>query len=164
MYSFEVPQDPPLLAAVAIVAIRHGQLDHMLRLAIKSITQVTIREVLDATSRLGSNDLRNRARKLARQRLGEGPALIRFEALLERSKRATTPRNELLHSVWAFDTDRNPVIKDDDHAWVEPPSIEKLESVADDLAEIAYDLNEARLNGFLREALELAGPISRDRQ
>jgi hypothetical protein len=78
----DVPEDPDLLRALATVGIRHTHLDHMLRMTIKTLTNVTPREALDATSVTGSAALRKRIWKLAKTRIGDGTALVRLEALL----------------------------------------------------------------------------------
>ena len=46
-----MPEDPAVLAAVGKIALRHGQLDHVLRMTIKSLTGVSMNEALDATAR-----------------------------------------------------------------------------------------------------------------
>jgi len=87
-----MPEDPAVLAAVGKIALRHGQLDHVLRMTIKSLTGVSMNEALDAPARQGSRELRERIRKLARRRLGEGVAIAQLEAILERCRRATEKR------------------------------------------------------------------------
>ena len=156
MFLMDIPGDPSLLAALGKVAIRHGQLDYVLRMTVKSIRELPISEALDATARQGSRELRERVRKLAKQKLGEGEPLTRLDALLERSRRATDKRNELLHRLWAHQLDGEPVIRDDDHNWLPIPSVADLEHWADELATLATALNEARLEGFLKAALDRA--------
>jgi hypothetical protein len=156
--TLRIPDDPAILAAVGKVALRHGQLDHVLRMTVKIILQLSRREALDATARQGSWELRARVRKLAKQKIGEGEAFVHLDALLERSRRATDRRNEFLHRVWAYGEDGNPIIHDDDHRSQPIPSVEDLEAVATEFAHVAFELNEARLNGFLREALLAAAP------
>jgi hypothetical protein len=97
MIYFKLPDDPALLAAVAKVAVRHGQLDYVLRMAVKSIERLTIRQGLDATERQGSAALRERVRKLARKKLGEGRALVLLDAML-------AERGEQLNDVTSFST------------------------------------------------------------
>jgi hypothetical protein len=92
-----------ILAAIGAIALRHGQLDNALRMTIKDLTGVDQTEALDATVRDGSGELRERIRKLARQRLGDGAALVRLQALLTRVRRATDKRNELMHAVWGVE-------------------------------------------------------------
>lgn len=152
----EYPGDPALLAALGKVAIRHGQLDYVLRMTVKSILALPIPEALDATARQGSRELRERVRKLAKQKLGEGEPLTRLDALLERSRRATDKRNELFHRLWAHQLDGEPVIRDDGHNLLPIPSVAELEHWAEELATVATELNVARLEGFLRAALDRA--------
>ena len=151
---FSLPDDPALLAAVGRVAIRHGQLDHVLRMMVKTLTGITIEEALDATERQGSAALRGRVRKLAKQKLGEGEALVRLDALLARAGRVTKRRNELLHSLWAHQLDGQGVMRGDDGKWYDHPAIAELDALVSSLEEVAWELNGARLEGFLKEALE----------
>ena len=151
---FSMPDDPALLAAVGKVAIRHGQLDHVLRMTVKTIMRLTIREALDATERQGSAALRQRVRKLAKQKLGEGDALVRLDDLLTRAGRATKRRNELLHALWAAQLDGQGLIRRDDGKWYDHPTVPELDALVSDLEAVIRDLNWGRLEGFLKEALE----------
>lgn len=154
MITLDIPTDPQLLASVGKVALRHGQLDYVLRMTVKSILKLSIRDALDATDRQGSRGLRDRVRKLAKKRFGEGDTLVRLDALLARSRRATADRNEVLHSLWARSKDGEPIIRDDDgYAFRPVPTVAELEEMADKLADAASELNDARMNGFLKEAL-----------
>jgi hypothetical protein len=111
MVGHGLPTDEKILAAVGSIALRHGQLDNALRMTIKDLTGVDRTEALDATARDGSRELRERIRKLARQRLGDGAALVRLQALLTRAARATEKRNELMHAVWGTELDGGPMIR-----------------------------------------------------
>jgi hypothetical protein len=154
MIYLHIPNDPAVVAALGRIAIRHGQLDYILRMTIKSLAGISIKDALDATARLGSRDLRLRVGKLAKQRLGDGEALLRLEAILQRAAKATDKRNEVLHSLWAHELDGAPVIRnEDDHSFRAIPTPIELDDVADNLAAIATELNDTRLRGFLFEAL-----------
>jgi hypothetical protein len=148
-----LPEDPLVLAAIGKIALRHGQLDYSLKMAVKTLTNTTIPEAIDATERQSSRDLRERIRRLARKRVGEDDALVRLDALLERARRATDRRNELLHGLWAQELDGGSVIRARGIEFEPIPTVKDLEAVADALAQIAKDLNFARLDGFLRDAL-----------
>jgi len=151
----DIPEDKNVLAALGRIAVRHGQLDHLFRLTVKTILNISITEALDATDGFSSRDLRKRVRQLAKQKLGEGDALVRLDALLSRASRATGKRNDILHSVVAYDEHGNPYVKDDDHQWKPHPNATELQAVADELAAVASDLNKARfLDGFLATALQ----------
>lgn len=151
-----VPDDPGLLAALGTVALRHAHLEHVLRMTIKTLANVSIEEALDATAFEGSRTLRERIRKLARRRLGEGPALVKLEALLERARRATEERNDLLHSPWAQILDGDMQIRTLDHGWKPLPTVAELGELEVELASLVKELNDARLRGYIFEALQKA--------
>ena len=88
-------------AAFGKVAIYHANLDHALKLMVKSLCDLEPKEALRATSRQGSSALRERIRKLAYQRFGEGTALVKLDALLCEARLVTDERNHALHSVLA---------------------------------------------------------------
>jgi hypothetical protein len=148
-----LPEDPLVLAAIGKIALRHGQLDYHLKMTVRTLTDTTIPEAIDATERQSSRDLRERVRRLARMRIGEGGALVQLDALLERARRVTARRNELLHGLWAQELDGGPVMRAHGLEFGPIPTVQDLEAVADALAQIAKDLRFARLDGFLRDAL-----------
>ena len=84
MMMFHVPEDPGLLAAFGEVALRHEHLSHILRMTIKTFAGVEVNEALDATAFDGASMLRERVRKLAKQRLGEGQALVKGKGFVVR--------------------------------------------------------------------------------
>lgn len=154
MMKFHVPDDPALLAVLGTISLCHSHLDHVLRMMIKTLTEVTVEEALDATVFEGSASLRNRIKKLAKRRLGDGTALVQLQALLERCRRATEYRNDLIHSIWAQDADGgDAAVRTGDHDWKPLPTIDELDALSDELRSLAYELNTARLDGFLSEAL-----------
>src|ERR1700733_7993586 len=95
---FHVPDDLQFLAAWARVSIRHAHLEYSLRMMVRTLEGLSIQEALDATAHTGPGKLRKRILKLARRRLGDGAALIRLQAILERSRQASERRNVLLHN------------------------------------------------------------------
>ena len=153
MISFHIPQDSELLGALGIIALRHAHLDYILRMTIKTLGEVTIQQALDATAFESSRGLRDRIRKLAKQKLGEGNPLIQLQALLERFKRATEKRNDLIHTIWACELDGEALRRTNDHNWKPLPTIEELNSLSEELTVLTNELNNARLLGFLAEAL-----------
>jgi hypothetical protein len=153
MITFHVPTDKDLLAAFGEVALRHEHLTHILRMTIKTLARLRVDEALDATVYDGSRQLRERIRKLARQRLGEGEALLKLQAILERCRRATDRRNELIHGIWAKELDGEPLRRTNDHSWHPLPTADDLRALARELQTLTDELNTARLDGFLSEAL-----------
>lgn len=154
MVTFHVPDDQGLLAAFGEVSLRHEHLTHILRMTIKTLADLEVGEALDATAFEGAAALRERIKKLARQRIGEGRALLQLQALLERCRRATESRNELVHSVWAKELDGKARRRRNDHSWRALPSIRTLKRLNNEIQALTLALNQARLEGFLHEALQ----------
>jgi hypothetical protein len=154
MMMLHIPSDKDLLAAFGEVALRHEHLSHILRMTIKTLARLRVDEALDATAYDGARELRERVRRLARQRLGEGEPLLKLQALLERCRRATERRNELMHGIWAKELDGEAVRRGTDHTWHPLPTREELTALASELQNLSEALNTARLDGFLSEALE----------
>jgi hypothetical protein len=151
---FHIPPDKDLLAVIGEVALRHEHLNHILRMTIKTLARLEIGEALDATAYDSTSQLRERIKKLARQRLGEGAPLLKLQALLERCKRASERRNDLIHSVWGQELDGPPGRRGAGQDWQTLPSTTDLVNLAADIMQLTGELNEARLGGFLHEALE----------
>jgi len=152
MISFHVPKDSEILAAVGEIAIRHEQLNHILKMTVKSLTGVKPAEALKATMYEGSAQLRDRVRKNARKRLGEGAPLVKLQALLADCKRLTDKRNDLIHGLWAEETG-NAQIRDAYGNSRPTPTIPELRELADELDQLTGRLNFVRLKGFLFQAL-----------
>jgi len=119
---------------------------------IKTFTEVTIQEVVDATRYENSRSLRERVRKLAKTKLGEGAALVKLQALLVRCGRATDKRNDVIHSLWAYELDGEHKIQADDHSWKLPPTIDQLNDLFGEIEKLIQDIIFARAEGFIFEA------------
>ena len=162
MITFHVPEDKALLAAFGEVALRHEHLNHILRMTIKTLARLRPHEAFDATAYDGSRQLRERIRKLARQRLGEGEPLLKLEAILERCRRVTERRNELTHGIWAKELDGEPMRKGSDQNWYPLPTLDELKALANQIWLLSDELNTARLDGFLSAALSKRRQQSND--
>lgn len=154
-----VPEDAEFLKGVARVTICHAHLDHSLRMCIKSLAGLSAQDALEATEYEGSRTLRDRIRKLARMRLGEGQALLKVQALMKRCEDLTEQRNPLAHSVIAlhhYSGSTSPIAMRwmADRSWESLPSADELNKLADALTATASELHHARLNGWLSEALQ----------
>jgi hypothetical protein len=151
--TLDIPGDSVLLVAVGSVNLRHSQLDHMLKMTMKVLTGVTIEDAMDANAFKTSGILRARVLKLAKARFGEGKVFIQLEALLERCRRATERRNELVHSTWARRSLDGVHAVHGPEGWETPPAVQSLCDLADEIHQLSMELNYARLHGFLAEAL-----------
>jgi hypothetical protein len=154
MLMFHVPEDQPLLAAIGEVTLRHEHLTHILKMTIKSIAELSPREAVDATQYEGPRTIRERIQKLARQKLGEGESLLKLQALLTRAGRLSERRNALTHGLCAQELDGDPGIMEEFGVLRPLPSVDELNSLAKEIEALTNELNEARLYGFLKIALE----------
>jgi hypothetical protein len=160
MIVFHVPSDERLLAAFGAIALRHEHMNHILKMTIKSLTGVTPGEAIAATMFESSAQLRERVRKIARKRLGDGAALVKLQAILANCKRLSERRNELVHGLWAQDLDGDAHVRDAYGETRPLPTVEELYGLARELEQLTGRLNFERLEGFLRDALETRGHAS----
>lgn len=151
--TFHIPEDKELLAALGEVALRHEHLNRILIMTIKSIAGITTAEAIDATQYQSSRMLRDRIRKLAKQKLGEGEPLLKLQALITRAGRLTKKRNDLVHTIWAEELDGEPGLLGETGELHPLPSVDELYDLAEEMASLTSELNEARLSGFLMAAL-----------
>lgn len=154
MLGFYIPDDQELLVALGKVTLQNEHLNHILKMTIKSLANLTPQEAFDATQFEGSRILRDRIRKLARQCLGEGESLLKLQALLTRAGHLTDRRNALTHGLWAKELDGDPGIMRDFGELRPLPSVVELESLASEIRDLTDELNRARLEGFLRVTIE----------
>ena len=150
-----LPQDPQILAAIGAVAVRHGQLDYGLRMTVKSISGIGLKPALDATEGMSSHELRRLVRKMGRKKLGDtSNSCLLLAALLTRAQEVTRQRNELMHGLWAFDlAEGRDRFRHKGKDWRETPGADELLALAGETAQIAGELHEARMHGFLKKAL-----------
>ena len=143
------------LAAIGKITLSHAWLDYALRMTVMDLAGVTKNEALDGTARQGSRELRERVRRLGKTRLGEGPALVKLDALVHRAERATEQRNHLLHSVWARNLDRDgDFLREPDHSFRPAPTAKELENLTAEILDVVYSVINARLDAFLKAALK----------
>jgi hypothetical protein len=147
-----IPPDRDLLAAIGEMALRHEHLSDVLRMTIRSLSELEVSEVRKATAFYGAAQLRNRVEKLARRRFGECEELHQLQALLERCRLASDKRNDLVHSLWAqeFEGDFGRLV----HGKVVPlPTTAEVHAISEELMHLTAELIEARFGGYLSQAL-----------
>ena len=148
-----IPQNAELLAAIGAVAISHGHLDYTLKMLIKTLADVSIQEARYALAYENSSILRDRAKKLARQVLGEGKALLKVQAFLGRCKHVTEKRNDLIHRLYLEDWLGGAFVGGDDGSVKPLPTIEEVRALLDEIRQMHVEFNHDRLAGWLEEAL-----------
>ncbi|WP_297832591.1 hypothetical protein [Pseudomonas sp.] len=147
------PSDPVILAEVGKISLMHGHLDYMLKMLIVTFTGASHQEVLDATKYEGSRSLRERIKKIAKSKLGDGKVLIQLQALLERCARSSDKRNDLVHSLWAYELDGQHHVQAADHTWKPGPTIDDLKEVCAELEGLIQEIIFARAEGLFSEAV-----------
>jgi hypothetical protein len=151
MISLGLPKDPAVLVAIGKVAIRHGQLDHGLKLTTRSIRGISVGQALAETKRKSPHQLQALVEEHAWARFGETPNLVRIRELLRRARQATDHRNSVLDDLWATESDSAPI-----HVPGRKPRalprVAELEAVADSLFSVVKELDHERHRGCLREA------------
>jgi hypothetical protein len=153
MITMELPSDPKVVEAFGKVAIRHAQLDRLLQMMVKTLAGTTIDEALLATRRMGSRELRDLIRKLAKQRLGDGIPMVKLRAILQEVENVTEERNDVLHSPIALTEEGEWVATGKDAQLKKSPTTAELESLAKRINEVGMRMTYARLEGWLFEAL-----------
>ncbi len=148
------PDDRDWLAAFGKVAAHAALLDFVMSMTIKVITEVSVEDALRATKRTTASALRKRVRKLAKDRLGDGPAFIELEAILCMAEAVAENRNYLIHSVFVSDEAENLIIQDPVRGHLPIPTAEDLETLASQIEQVHGMLNHSRLKGSLRAALD----------
>lgn len=163
MMTLYVPEDKAMLAAYGELTILHEHLILALRMTIKTLANLGVKEALDATAPENTSGLRDRIRKLAKQRLGEGEALLKLQAIIEECRQATEKRNSYVHDVVMQDSNGEPWRRGKDHILKPLPTEEDLKILNAEIQRLANELIKVRLEGFLAEALSKRPPMIQDR-
>jgi hypothetical protein len=150
--ALEFSGDRGLLEAAGKISLAHGQLELMLRMTIKTLTGLSVQDALDATVNSKTWELRKDIVKLFRQKTNDVTLQYKLKSLLGRCEQLSEQRNKLLHNAWAIAPDGSVVTKGEKHAWGIAPSADELNSLASEIKKCVELLNEARLNGFIRDA------------
>jgi hypothetical protein len=120
---FYMPDDE-LLKQLGRVAIRHGHLDYVMRLAIKRLLGISTDDPGYATETRGmSRELRKTLRTHAAAKL-EGELLELLESLIVHAEAVTTLRNRVIHAVWMRVPGQEPRLYDKDRNYPLPTAVQ----------------------------------------
>lgn len=159
MISFHVPKDKDLLSVLGVLTLRHEHMNHILKMTIKSLAGLTPEEAANALRFEGARSLRQRISKLAKRELGEGKPLLKLQSLLGRAGNLTDKRNNYVHGIWAKELDGDAGILDVPGEMAPLPTVSDLEKLGDDIEELTIELNQARLDGWLKDAINSKGQV-----
>ena len=149
--TLDVPDVPGLLEAAGKVALAHGQLELMLRMTIKTLDGLEVRDALKLTKQMKNWQLRKAIEDKFFQKTRDPALHERLRGLLRECKELSEERNRLLHNAWAIATDGSIVTKGETHAWGPAPNANQLTTLARQIKQCTETLNEARLRGFIKD-------------
>jgi hypothetical protein len=153
----EIPDNKPLMEAMGRVAIRHSQLDSMLKYVLKTLSGQSVEVIFKNHAGWLTSRLQTHVREVAARKLS-GEPLEKLISILDRCEAATESRNDFVHSFWQAVADSNPkqyrMLRVDGVTISELPTVTELLAVSRELLVLADELNEARRSGFLAKALE----------
>jgi hypothetical protein len=156
----KIPDDIPTLTAVGRIALRHSQLDRLIRLTLKHSGQEGYTDTTTGKMRVNFSKSLKALKKLVKEKATTEQPLNELRALLDRAKKVTRTRNDLLHSLWAEHDGK--MIMDGDEGAGPAPSIAKLTQFYGELTGIVMELNESRLRGDLTKITDR--PIKKRRE
>lgn len=151
MMLLEIPDDPELLAAVARVAIAHGHHELIMKRTLKTVNGWELEAADAALKRRSISTVRQWLRNDLARRLGAAPEVDRMAELLDRSEALSDRRNDLMHGIWCRELDGERMHLGD--AGLTIPAPADLDDLAWAIKAITDQINDARLNAWLAEAL-----------
>ncbi|MFQ5482048.1 MAG: hypothetical protein ACE5ER_04750 [Nitrospinaceae bacterium] len=142
---FHIPEDEKLLAALGVLVLRHGHLEHILKMTIRTLENLSIPDALEETKRKGPRQLRTRIGKEADKNFNPGATRNKLNEIMERSEKATEKRNFFVHNMWAYELDEEALILDENMNRHPLPTIQELEELSSEIKRIFEELNDFRL-------------------
>jgi hypothetical protein len=128
---------------VGSVVIKHGQLDHVRRLAIKRMLGISIHDpAYEAETKGMSAELDSKIKKrlkTSKLDLSQQAELLR---LVRRARRVTHIRNKLVHSVWACEYRKALMLRDGTRKPESIPPITTLKQHVADIDDVRNQLNK----------------------
>jgi hypothetical protein len=155
----DTPNDPEFLKQFARANMLHAHLDNTLKMYVRSFEGTTIEDALEYIGYQGAAKLRKRVAKLATERLGEGKVLNMILGFIKQCEEISERRNYLLHSPIARERDGQTfqMRARGGNIWVELPTPELLEALADETFKLVEEMNHQRLSGVIGLALLQTG-------
>jgi len=122
----------------------------------KTLSNLAVKEALDATAGMKNWQLRDETKKLFNQHTRDRVLRARLQAILGECRRLSERRNDLIHNAWAIAGDGSAVVKSPDHQWMPAPTSEDLNQLALEITELTERLNRERLHGFIQDVVSAA--------
>lgn len=151
MVDLSLPGDGELHQAAGRFALAHGQLELMLRMTIKTLSGMAVKEALNATEKTKNWELRAEILKLFKRKTSDPALVLRLKALLGACEQLSEQRNRILHNAWGIAPDGSVVMKGGMHAWGAAPTAADLDQLTEEITNVVSALNTARLRGFIHD-------------
>jgi len=152
MMMLAIPDDPELLAAIAMVAIAHGHHELILKRTLKTLNDWPLADADAGTKFWSVSRVRDCIEEDATRRLGgNSPEVVQIVDILARSEALSNRRNDLMHGIWGRELDGGDRHLGDE-GWT-LPTASALRELAAQLSTLTNELNAARLDTWLAEAL-----------
>ena len=127
---------------VGSIVIKHGQLDHVRRLAIKRMLGISIHDpAYEAETKGMSGKLDSKIKKKLKTSKLDPAQQTELLRLLKRARRLTRVRNQLVHSVWAREHRKALMLRDGSRKPEPIPQITALIQHAADIDKVRSQLN-----------------------
>lgn len=157
---FATPTDPEFLRLAGQIFLEHAHLDHMLRMIVKILTDLTHQEAVLGLESENSSSLRRKISRIARKKLANDEDVIRVQALMSRCKKVTESRNRIAHAIWSLDVSglseaemaEGAVSMHAGGVTSEAPSVQELQELFSEIAALVKEIQVARTSGFLKSA------------
>lgn len=153
MHELAVPNHPKLHEALGRLAIAHTHQELILRYTVKTLSELSVKDGLDATSGRFTSEIRKQIRRLFKEKKPLASEETQLDAFLGAARRLSEKRNCFLHSAWS-ETKANALIKGEDHQWQAAPSAEEVDQVTSEILALAKSLNYARKHGFIHDVVK----------
>lgn len=149
-----IPTQPDLHAALGRLAIAHTHLELILRYVVKSIAGISVREALDVTNGDRTSDVRDRIKKLFKEKSPTAEEKTKLDMLLGAARRLSEMRNNFLHSAWSETSAGHAVLKGENHEWETAPNVDAVDAVVVEILSLVNTLNDERHFGFIYQVVE----------
>lgn len=154
MHELAIPTKPGLIEALGRLAIAHTHLELILRYTVKTLSELSVTEALDATNRNRISDVRNKIKRLFKEKKPLPSEEVQLDALLGESTRLSQERNDYLHSAWSETESGEALLKQENYQWGPAPSQSEVDHIASSILQLGRKINDARLHGFISQVVK----------
>lgn len=124
----------------------------------KSLSGLSGPKGLDPTRRNPISDIRNRIKKRFKKHNPSATEISRLDELLEKAKLLSGKRNSYLHRAWSETEAGQAILHGEDLQLEAAPSEAVIERVASEILALRKKINDARLHGFIHDAVQRQPP------